>query len=418
MKVAFINASIQEDVPKATRNIMLAEALHASNVESIFYTPVRRKRISTMRCEGKNQIVSIFVSCWVPFFSRYKKTLENKSIIFRRIIDLLEYLIYAIRIRRRLRYDNVDAYVILHLWDSTIPLSSPILYQLRPLAVLWMGHSLRWLARFKWQYPLILVAYKLALHKSNILINDDPEQKYDVFKILKKPKRNVYFFNPCIVNEKIFYPMDKHVCAKRVGFSKTNINILNMSRITSLKSIASNKDWDYEKNIFLVIEVFRWVVKENPNIHLHIVGDGPGMNELRSKIKQYSLQDKVTLYGSVPPTNDENDIRPYFINAADLIINPSCLIEFNIEQALFEALMCSKPVIAFKRYGWVATEHLGGFLIDKDPKVAAEQILSRLNPDYLEKKSREARMVPIRHGVPMELWGNKLSKIMTEMLRG
>ena len=418
MKVAFINSSFQEDIPKNTRNIMMAEAIHANGVDGIFYTPVRKKGVTTVRREGKDQIVSIFISCWIPLFSKYKKIFENKSIAFRRIIDLMEFLVYIMRIRHRLRCDHVDAYVVLHLWDSTLALLSPLLSELRPVAVLWMGHSLRWLARFKGQYALILIAYKLALRRSNILINDDPEQRYGVFKILKKRKENVYIFNPCIVDERIFRPMDKYECAKRVGFDINRINILNMSRIPSLQIIDRNKDWGYGKNVFSIVEAFRWVAKENPKVHLHIVGDGSGTREIRLRIDLYNLQDIVTLHGWIPPTNDEYDFRPFFINAADLIINPGRLIEFNIEQALFEAFMCDKPAVAFKRYSWVPTEHLGGFLVNKDPEIAAEQILSRLNPDYLKDKSKEAKTVPLKHSVPMKLWGIKLSEILTRMLRG
>jgi glycosyltransferase involved in cell wall biosynthesis len=280
-----------------------------------------------------------------------------------------------------------------------------------------MDHSLRWLSQFKSQYPLILIAYKMTLRRSHILIYDDPEQNHNVFKILKRSKDKVHLLNPCIVNENIFHPMDKYECAKKVDFKTTN-NIVSMSRIVSLRTLDANRTYDYEKNVFLMIEIFRWMIKKDPNIHLHIAGDGPGMEELRSTIEQYSLQNKVTLHGWIQATNDENDNRSCFINAADLFIFPGRLIEFNIGQALFEALMCAKPVVAFKRYDWVATEHSGGFLVDKDPEVAAEQILSRLNSDYLKERSIEARMVPIKHGVSMELWSNKLLKIIKEILRG
>ena len=416
MKIAFVNSSFHDPHSKNTRNIMMAEALCAHNIEAIFYSPVTTKTAPIVRREGKNQILSIFVSCWVPFFSKYRKTLENKSIFFRRMIYFMEYLTYVIRIHRRLKYDNVDAYVFLHLWDSTLSLVSSVLSCFRPVAVLWMGHSLRWLKRFKWQYPLILIAYKLALRKVHVLINDDIEQKYCLFKILKVKKSNVHIFNPCIVDQKVFRPMNKIKCARKVKFNTKFINLLSLSRIPSSISLAKARNWDYDKNIFLLIEMFREVKEKNPNVFLHVVGDGPGMNELKLKIQEYSLQDRVKLHGWISPTNDDDDLRPYFINAADLVICPSCLTEFNVETALFEALMCGKPVMAFKRYKWVDTEHLGGFLVDIDPKIAAEQVLERLNYDYLNKKSKEARKVPIKHNVPKYMWGKKLKRIILQIL--
>ena len=416
MKVAFVNSSFQEGIPKNIRNIMMAEAMYINNVESIFYTPIRKKSVVLIRREGKHKIVSIIISCWVPFFSRYKNILKNFTFL-RRIVDLMEYFIYIMRIRRRLRYDRIDAYIFLHLWSSTLPLLSFLLSRLRPVAILWMGHSLRWLARFKWQYPLILTTYKFFLYKSNILINDDFEQKYYIYNVLKKTQKKVFIFNPCIVNEKIFYSMDKYKCAKKVGFNTTNINIVAMVKIRNSKFFIKNKNWDYSKNIILGIEIFSWLVKENSNVHLHIVGDGPGMKELKLKIDQYSLQDKVTLHGWIPPTNNKNDLRPFFINAADLIMNPQPLLEFNDATAIFEAFICGKPVVAYKRYPWVPIEHKGGFLIDMDPRVGANQIASRLNTVYLENKSKEAKHIPYENNVPLSVWGKKLSEILKEILR-
>jgi len=412
MKVAFINATIQEDVPKTTRNIMMAEALHANNEESIFYTPVRKKRIVTIRREGKNQIVSIFLSCWVPFFSRYGVRLENKSITFRRIIDLMEYLVYLTRIQSRLRRDRVDAYVILHLWDSTIALLNPILSRFRPVAVLWMGHSLGWYAEFGPLYHLLVPFYKLVLRKTIILTPIDAEQETCLLKILKLPRKNVFRFNPCIVDEKLFYEMDKEECAKIVGFDTKRVNILTMLVIRDPEEIKKSKSSDYQKDVFRVLEIFRFLVKSNPKAHLHIVGHGPGFEKLKTTISNYGLQREVSLYGFII-----DEARPIFVNAADLIINPYPLIEINDATAIFEAFLCGKPVVAFKRYSWVPTEHQGGFLIDIDPQIGAQQLLKRLDPAYLTKKSEEAKTIPYEHYVPMMVWGKRLSEILVEMLK-
>jgi glycosyltransferase involved in cell wall biosynthesis len=412
MNVAFIISHFQEDIPKNLYNdyIWMAESLRANNVESIFYTPVRKKGVATIRREGKNQTMSIFISCWVPFFSKYRKTLVSKPMEFRRIFDFLELFIYLIRIRRRLHYDHVDAYVIIHLWDSTIALLSPILSRFRPVAVLWMGFSLHWLARFKWLYPFLVPLYKLVLRKTTILTPLDIEQEIGLFKILKL--QDVYMFNPCIVDEKTFHELDKDQCAKSVGFDTTKINILSMCRIIDPKKIESDKASDFTKNIFKAVEIFRWLSKENSKVHFHITGEGDGMDKLKSKISSYGLKDRITVHGWI-----ENEARPLFVNAADLIINPYPLIEFNDATTIFEAFMCGKPVVAFKRYSWVRSEHKGGFLVDKDPRVGAKQIGSRLDPVYLARKSEEAKLIPNEHNVPKRLWGKRLSEILTEISR-
>jgi glycosyltransferase involved in cell wall biosynthesis len=412
MKVAFVNSSFQEDTSQNTRNIMMAEALYANNEESIFYTPVRKKGIVTIRLEGKNQVVSIFISCWVPFFSTYRRTLENESITFRRILDLMEYFMYLTRILTRLHRDRVDAFVILHLWDSTISLLNPILSRFRPVAILWMGHSLRWYAEFGPLYHLLVPFYKLVLRKTIILTPIDAEQEICLLKILKLPRKNVFRFNPCIVDEKMFHEMDKEECAKIAGFDTKHVNILTMLVIRDPEEIKKLKSIDYQKDVFRVLEIFRFLVKINPDAHLHIVGHGPGFEKLKTTISNYGLQREVSFHGFI-----EDEVRPIFVNAADLVINPYPLIEFNDATAIFEAFLCGKPVVAFKRYSWVPTEHTGGFLIDIDPKIGAQQFLLRLDPAYLAKKSKEAKTIPYEHYVPMMAWGKRLLKILVEMLK-
>lgn len=338
--------------------------------------------------------------------------MENKSIAFRRIIDLMEYFVYLTRIQNRLRRDRVDAYVILHLWESTITLLNPIISRFRPVAILWMGHSLRWYAEFGLSYYFLVPLYKLVLRRSIILTPIDAEQETCLLKILKLPRKNVFRFNPCIVDEKLFYEMNKERCAKIVGFDTKRVNILTMLVISDPEEIKKSKSSDYRKDVFRLLEIFRFLVKSNPKVHLHIVGHGPGFKKLKTKISNYGLQREVSLHGFII-----DEARPIFVNAADLIINPYPLIEINDATAIFEAFLCGKPVVAFKRYSWVPTEHKGGFLIDIDPKIGARQFLLRLDSAYLAKKSKEAKTIPYEHYVPMMVWGKRLSEILLETLR-
>jgi len=188
---------------------------------------------------------------------------------------------------------------------------------------------------------------------------------------------------------------------------------LTMLAIRDPKEIERARSSDYQKDIFRVVEIFRFLVKNDPKVHLHTVGVGPGFEKLKTIISHYNLQEKITIHGWI-----ENEARPIFVNAVDLIINPYPLIEFNDATAIFEAFLCGKPVVAFKRYSWVPSEHKGGFLIDRDPRKGAEEIALRLDRAYLANKSREAKRIPYEHNVVMDLWGKELSKILTEMLEG
>jgi len=411
MKVAFIGSGIDGKIPEEPRNTMFGEALLKYGIRSIYYVPARNlAQVHKLRHKDGSSY-TIYIPCSVPLINRYFPEIEKKSMLLRRLVNFFEFLLFLIRVLSRLSHDKVDVTIILHLWDSSLPLLSPMLSWYRPTAILWMGHSLRWHAQFKWLYTFLVPFYKLVLRKPVILTPIDIEQKMCLFKILKLPQQNVYRFNPCIVDEKMFHERDKEKSAKIVGFDTKKFNILTMMAIRDPELIERSRSSDYQKDVFHEVEIFRLLVKNDSKVHLHIVGDGPGFKKLKNIISQYNLQDKITLHGWI------NEHRPLFINASDLAFNPCRLIEFNDGTAIFEAFQCGKPVVAFKRYPWVSTEHKGGFLIDTDLKVGAKQIASRLDPIYLEKKSKEAKYLPYDHNVPMTVWGKRLSEILKEMLR-
>jgi hypothetical protein len=94
------------------------------------------------------------------------------------------------------------------------------------------------------------------------------------------------------------------------------------------------------------------------------------------------------------------------------IFPPSLTV--NDGQANHESLLCGTPVIYFKRYPWVKTEHQGGFAIDRDPELGAQQILSRLNSTYLQKKREEAASTP--HDFNIDAFGKHMTKILKHLL--
>lgn len=55
----------------------------------------------------------------------------------------------------------------------------------------------------------------------------------------------------------------------------------------------------HEKNIFYLLDVFKLVNDKIPNTKLLIVGDGPQMNKVKSKIKLLKLENKVILIGRI-----------------------------------------------------------------------------------------------------------------------
>ena len=68
-----------------------------------------------------------------------------------------------------------------------------------------------------------------------------------------------------------------------------------------------------EKNIKLLIEAEQKLVKENNNIKLLIVGDGPEKEELHKLTKELNIEDNVIFTGKVPWDEIE-----YYYNLSDV----------------------------------------------------------------------------------------------------
>jgi glycosyltransferase involved in cell wall biosynthesis len=379
------------------------------NIENICYAATNiDKSFILQHTDGKTHTTAL--TCSIPLLSKLARRI-GKSFT-RKIIIALENLAYAMRILSQLPRDKVDVYVIFHLWDYEIPFLNLILRIFRPTVIMWFGGSLRWYEQSsKLKYYIFVSVYRLSLRLASLtLISLDPEQEYYLFKVLKLPRNKVISqsINPSIiVDDKLFRRLDRSTSAKKVGFNRSEINILMVSRIESPQRIASCKD--YEKDPFTALEIFKCLAQKKPEVKLHVFGGGQGMDEFKRRVNKYNLQDKVKIYGWI-----EREQLPEYYSAADLTFYPHPFITINDGTANYESLLCGTPVVYFKRYPWVKTEHQGGFAIDRDPELGAQQILSRLNPTYLLKKREDAASIP--HDFNIEAFGKHMTKILKHLL--
>jgi len=406
MKVAFFNTGARYDDPTLKLRSMFCEALLMHNIENISYAATNLdKPFSLQHTDGKTHL--IVLPCSIPLLSKLARRIGKSTT--RKIIVGLENLAYVFRVIRRLHRDRVDVYVILHLWDYEIPFLNLILRIFRPTMVMCLGGSLGWYERLgRWKYCVFVSVYRLSLRLASlILINLNVEHKYYLFKVLKLPKDKVINFKEFIIDDKLFRRLDKNASAKKVGFDRNEINIVMVSRIETLERIASSRD--YEKDPFTALEVFRHLAEKNPKVKLHVFGRGQGMEEFERRISQYNLKDKVKIYGWI-----DRELLPEYYSAADLTFFPATHIIVPWDgQANHESLLCGTPVIYFRRHSKIKMEQPGGFLIDRDPEIGAQQILARLNSAYLLKKSEEAASIP--RDFTIEAFGDHMEKILEQL---
>ena len=94
--------------------------------------------------------------------------------------------------------------------------------------------------------------------------------------------------------------------------------------------VATLRSW--KGHAFLVDAVARL-----PGVHLAVVGDGPGRDNLRAQVERCGIADRVTFAGH------QDDVCPW-LHSADALALPSYANE-GVPQALMQAMACGIPVV-------------------------------------------------------------------------
>jgi len=148
-----------------------------------------------------------------------------------------------------------------------------------------------------------------------------------------------------------------------------------------------------EKNLPLLVQSFKHVIKEERTAKLLIIGEGPAKAKLTRLIKEYNLHGAVTLL-------DEwlslEELAIYYNEAAIFVL--TSLYEGG-PRVIFEAGACGTPFISTPvgiLPEVVGDGECGYFLNNPDPKELAEKILLLLDqPDLRQKMGETFRRIII-----------------------
>lgn len=153
------------------------------------------------------------------------------------------------------------------------------------------------------------------------------------------------------------------------------------------------------------------IMKQVPNVHFYIAGDGPQRENIAAIIREMSLQESVTMLGH------REDI-PEVMASLDIIVHPSYANE-GVPQSILQAFAMEKPVIASDvgAIREVVIDRETGLLIPpQDSPGIAEKVMELYrNPllrQDLAKKGRQ--LVEKNHSLDMML--DKIEDIYSRLL--
>lgn len=93
------------------------------------------------------------------------------------------------------------------------------------------------------------------------------------------------------------------------------------------------------KNVKELVQALKELLKEYPEAHLQIVGNGHNCRRLRAFISELELDEHVELVGRVPDYE-----LPYYYTSCDVYVTASRWELFGLP--LLEAMACGKPIVA------------------------------------------------------------------------
>ncbi|GLU99228.1 glycosyltransferase family 4 protein [Megamonas funiformis] len=168
---------------------------------------------------------------------------------------------------------------------------------------------------------------------------------------------------------------NKNLLRKKYNIPQEAFTMIIVSRIKNLRNKGHQHLLDVLKNY----EVSKkW--------HLVVIGKGKGFSDLKKKIKEYHLQDRVHLLGH------KTDVENY-IDIADVMVLPSYFETFGL--VLAEGMAMEKPAVAFKVGGVpeVIEDNKTGFVVDydNDDELVEKLAILAKNPDLCKQMGIQAR---------------------------
>lgn len=142
-----------------------------------------------------------------------------------------------------------------------------------------------------------------------------------------------------------------------------------------------------QKNILFIIDVLAALREKGLNFKMFFVGDGPDRATLEKKIKDYNLEDRVTLIGNV---SDKEIIKSFYLTA-DLVLFPSKYDVSSIIQLEAAAMKTPCAFIQGSVTSFTVKDKVNGLILPDDANEFADGVYDFvIDDDYKRSLSENA----------------------------
>ena len=197
------------------------------------------------------------------------------------------------------------------------------------------------------------------------------KKAYDLFKEKYKVDKNVHIIPTGIEIEKFY---KENINKDKLEKLKQKLNIENDFIILYIGRLGE------EKNVDFLIDNQEYFAKNNKNVKLLIVGDGPDIKKYKAKTKKLKLENNIIFTGKVP----YNEIQ-YYYNLGNVFVTASTTETQGL--TVIEAMAASLPVVCIddESFRNTVVNNLNGYLFN-NKKEYRKYIDDLVNDKKLLKK--------------------------------
>lgn len=290
--------------------------------------------------DNKSNIV-LFGTCEYnsdyELFKEYEVNFKNKKYTFipvnknnRKPLSIYYFLnIFKLYLKRREIFNNIDVF-----YCQRMEYVLPFIFILRDKKVVMGVHGSGKYSYLFWGDfigTIYNIVERFAINRANkvIVLLNRKEFGVPYYKEKFKKMSDKIVYGKVPIDLDLFKKLDKNNIRKEYGFDNNDKIILYCGRIE-----------DNPKRVMLFPDIAKNLSEKIDNLKWVVTGTGNDLENLKQKIKEYSLEDVFILKGHVSHGQDLVDI----INCSDVSI---ILSNFEgICMSALESIACSVPVIA------------------------------------------------------------------------